>query len=647
MLRFVLCILLAACASACGSRTELLGGSLAADGGTTLDSGVDAAGVDAMEGTDAGFILPGVDAESCLVCYPGDRECQGNGIATCGMSPNGCTEWLPPVPCPTPEGCASGLAGEDGPERTYCACPDGGIADGGCAIDPATVPAPRAIAPLSTASVTSQTPALHWVLAGGTDGAIVDICMDRACDSIKVSFQAPGTSGTVPETLTTGPYYWRLHGTSQGTTGTPTNAVWEFFVGARSAPVNTSWGTTLDVNGDGFADVVVGASDPVSFDGGAYLYLGGPGGLSPMARSLPPPAMNGGYGESVASAGDLDGDGFADLVVGAPLNEDFVGAAFVYAGGQGGVSATPTTLSGTRPIIQFGYTVAGAGDVNGDGYGDLLVQATGDNSESGLAYLYLGGAGGVTTTATVLSASAVSTVAPAGDVNGDGFADVVVGTYAPESGGSIVGAVDVFVGGAGGLSATPLVLAAPSGLGGTFGSAAGCAGDVNGDGLADVIVGANGASADPLTAFVYLGDTAGLNAKPIVLQTPSPDTGFVEAVNGVGDVNGDGFGDVVVTAWNPFVGSAIRYYVYLGSKSGPSATPIVLATDQSAQHAAVAGAGDVNGDGFDDIVVGTIVTDGASLYFGSASGPAKSPTAIVDMYPDGLSNQSLFGYAVQ
>jgi hypothetical protein len=594
MSRFAFCMgtLFAACASACGARSELLGATLADDAGT-VDSSAGDAGVDVTEGTDGGT----TDA----------------AIADVGIADSAIT--------------------------------DGAIAD--AAIDPASIRAPRAIAPLSTATVTSQTPALHWVLAAGTDGAVVDICTDRACDSIKVTFRAPGASGTVPEPLTTGRYYWRLHGTSQGTTGTPASAVWEFFVGARSAPVNTSWGTTLDVNGDGFADVAVGASDPASFNGGAYLYLGGPGGLSPMELSLPPPAMNGAYGESVASAGDLDGDGFPDLVVGAPVHDYFIGAAFVYPGGPGGVSPMPTTLTGKLPIIQFGYTVAAAGDVNGDGYSDLLVLAANTSASTGVAYLYLGGAGGVATTGTVLSASGVSSLASAGDVNGDGFADVVVGTFLGAPSGPNVGAADLFYGGAGGLSATPLVLGAPGGLGGPFGSAVACAGDVNGDGLADVIVGANGASGDPVMAFVYLGTMAGLNTKPIALQAPSPGAQFAEAVNGVGDVNGDGFADVVVTSWYPYTGTTITYYVYLGSKAGPSATPIVLATGQLGRHAAVAGPGDVNGDGFDDILVGTIVADGAGLYFGSANGPANSPTAIVDMYPDGIPAQRLFGYAVQ
>src|SRR5208282_4674998 len=116
---------------------------------------------------------------------------------------------------------------------------------------------------------------------------------------------------------------------------------------------------------------------------------------------LPPPLPNGAFGESVASAGDVNGDGFGDLVVGAPLTANFAGAVYVYLGGESGLQPTPITLTNPdRQTLQFGYTVAGAGDVNGDGYGDVVVAASVPSEAQGAAYLYLGGAAGLATTAT-------------------------------------------------------------------------------------------------------------------------------------------------------------------------------------------------------------------------------------------------------
>ena len=150
------------------------------------------------------------------------------------------------------------------------ACPSGDVCVAG-----ACVPGPpRQIAPLSTATVTSQQPAFHWTLPGGGDSAQVDICRDRGCATIVTSFMASGMTGAPTSPLAHGLYYWRVHRVSGGVVAPATSAVWEFWVGARSASVNTSWGTTLDVNGDGYADVV--ASAPGASSGGVVnVYMGG------------------------------------------------------------------------------------------------------------------------------------------------------------------------------------------------------------------------------------------------------------------------------------------------------------------------------------------------------------------------------------
>ena len=146
-------------------------------------------------------------------------------------------------------------------------------------------------------------------------GRTSEICRDHACTVAVTSFDAVGASGAPSANLPAGVLFWRAYGRSGGATGTQTTPTWEMIVGARTAPINTSWGTTLDVNGDGYADVIVGAFGACK----AYLYLGSTGGLQPSATlNCPDPTGTAGgnnFGLPVASAGDVNGDGYADIVV--------------------------------------------------------------------------------------------------------------------------------------------------------------------------------------------------------------------------------------------------------------------------------------------------------------------------------------------
>src|SRR6185369_12858564 len=135
--------------------------------------------------------------------------------------------------------------------------PDG---DGGLDADTAPPPptTPQPLYPLSNAVVTSQQPTLRWKLPPGADGARIELCPDRSCASI-TPLDAVGTSKKPPDAFGNGLVYWRLRARTGSVVSPDVGPTWAMYVGVKSAAVDTSWGTNTDVNGDHFADLVVGA----------------------------------------------------------------------------------------------------------------------------------------------------------------------------------------------------------------------------------------------------------------------------------------------------------------------------------------------------------------------------------------------------
>ena len=450
-----------------------------------------------------------------------------------------------------------------------------------------------------------------------------------------------------------------------------------------------------DVNGDGYADLIIGAlfADPngQSAAGETYVVFGK---ATPFAVSLNLSTLNGttGFvlngidpsdqsGFSVASAGDINGDGYDDLIVGAPVadpnGQGSAGETYIVFG-KGtpfAASINLSTLDGTTGFVcngivandNSGGAVASAADINGDGYADLIIGAPSadPNGQGSAGETYIvfgkgtpfaaslnlsalnGTTGFVINGIDTIDSSGVS-VASAGDVNGDGYADVIIGARnADPNGQSGAGETYVVFGKPTGYAAS-LNLSSLNGADGfvvnginvadASGFSVSSAGDINGDGYDDLIIGAQ--YADPNgqsgagASYVVFGKPSGFAAS-LDLSTLNGATGFVVSgidgddqsgfsVSSAGDVNGDGYADLVIGARGADSNgqsSAGESYVVFGKPSGFSAslnlsslngtTGFVLngidASDGSG--ISVAGAGDVNGDGIDDLIIGARYAD--------------------------------------
>jgi hypothetical protein len=262
-----------------------------------------------------------------------------------------------------------------------------------------------------------------------------------------------------------------------------------------------------DLNGDGYADVVVGArqySLGQMNEGAAYVFYGSQYGLAAVPGwRYESDQLSANLGYAVAGAGDLNADGYADLAIGAPFfdeGEEDEGIVHIFYGSSSGLSPLPnTSLQANRAEAWFGASVAGAGDVNADGYDDVIVGAPHANEgqdNEGMAFVYFGSESGLNPHAGWLYASDQiaawfgCSVAPAGDVNTDGYADIVIGAYGYETDQPDEGAAFVFLGGENGPAQAYAWHGEGNKIDTRYGFSAGTAGDINRDGRADLIIGA-------------------------------------------------------------------------------------------------------------------------------------------------------------
>ena len=355
------------------------------------------------------------------------------------------------------------------------------------------------------------------------------------------------------------------------------------------------------------------------------------------------------FGFSVASAGDVNGDGHNDLIVGAK-NESNVnineGAAYIYHGTLTGIdSIYALKLAGNQMSATFGSTVSSAGDLNGDGYDDIAVGAPNYDKptiDEGAVFIYYGSPTGINPIVGLilesdqLSAHFGNAIAGGGDFNNDGYDDLVIGAFEYDNGQSNEGRIYIYMGSSSGLISTPVLTIESNQVSAKFGYALDEAGDINGDGFSDLVVGAqlydNGQTNEG-TTYIYYGSPTGITTiGSVTIEIDNASANFGSAVSSAGDLNNDGYDDVLIGApyYNNGIGLEGAVCVYFGGSEGINLFTSVklLANQKSAAFGwSVSECGDFDNDGFDDFIAGANAFDHgetnegmAFLYRGSASG---------------------------
>ncbi|MCC0177755.1 FG-GAP repeat protein [Waterburya agarophytonicola K14] len=497
-----------------------------------------------------------------------------------------------------------------------------------------------------------------------------------------------------------------------------------------------------DVNADGIDDLIIGAfgANPNNNDSGtSYVVFGSNSGFS---DSLPLSTLDGSNGFlingidlgdssglSVSSAGDVNADGIDDLIIGAPFaspnDNNASGESYVVFGNSEGFSSSLElssldgsngfVINGVDPQDFSGSSVSSAGDLNADGIDDLIIGASSasvnENDAEGESYVVFGNSEGFSSSLELSSLdgnngfvingidfadASGSSVSSAGDFNADGIDDLVIGANGADPNADDSGESYVVFGNSEGFGSN-LELNSLDGSNGfvingkeefdSSGASVSHAGDINADGIDDIIIGANLASPnginsagesyvlfgsnEALSASLELSDLDGTNGFSLTGIDRNDNAGL--SVSGAGDVNADGIDDIIIGAFYAAPNDLYRAgesYIVFGSNEGFSENIDLAALDGTNGYTlngidtndnlgrSVSDAGDINADGIDDVIIGasgadseTRVNTGESyVVFGQTSNPVTEPldqmivgTSEDDVLFGGLGNDTIEG----
>jgi len=442
--------------------------------------------------------------------------------------------------------------------------------------------------------------------------------------------------------------------------------------------------TAGDINNDGYDDIIIGAYYKNNRQGAAYVIYGGQessfSDLDLSTTSLDPlttgfmitgNAAGDYFGFAVNTAGDINNDGYDDIIIGAHFKNSDQGAAYViYGGDKSAMSNIALDLTALNPLTtgfmitgnaagdQLGVSVSTAGDINNDGYDDIIVGANAKNNDQGAAYVIYGGAKSTmtnialsvtpltpTSTGFMITGKATNnlfgiSVSTAGDINNDGYHDIIVGAHFTNS---YRGEAYVIYGGAKSsmsnialtsttLNPTSTGFTIAGNTGDYLGASVSTAGDINNDGYDDIIIGTFIKNSYQGAAFVIyggekstmsnwdfsLGATLNPTSTGFVLTGNAAGDYFARSVSKAGDINNDGYDDIIVGAPNKNSNQGVAYVIYGGAKStrsnidlssttlDPLTTGFTITGNAAGDYFGISASttGDINNDGYDDIIIG-------------------------------------------
>ncbi|MEZ4394641.1 MAG: VCBS repeat-containing protein [Polyangiales bacterium] len=494
--------------------------------------------------------------------------------------------------------------------------------------------APRLLSPLSGAISGSHRPLVRWERGNSGRAQTLRFCADRGCSRVLLTraLSAELSAEVLDVDLPRGPVFWRVE-TTDAHGATLTSATWEFFVSGRSTR-SVFWYGVPDFDGDGVADLVVGAFGNASDLGRAYGYRG-----QSIASGTPTWTLRGGeepeglFGSFVQSVGDVNGDGFVDLGVSGLQESGRRGTVRVFLGSANGLPVTSTMLmEGTTEGELFGVPIAGIGDANGDGYADMAVGITGAMSGRGALRVYFGGPSGVTSSRSVLiqGPGSIDTqfggaVAGVGDLDRDGVDDFVVGAPAINSDGGTAWLVR----GSRALAEPIIPTELPGRLAGRFGASVSPAGDIDGNGYLEFAVGAPYAESRQGRVLIYTGTNDALPARVLSTIVPTGDLASLlgTTIAGGKDIDGDEYPDLVVGAPRQGFDRSGTVGFVLGGLSAPQLSTVSISRQPEARGSfgfVATLLGDTNADGLADFAVSAgndlMLRPAVYLYRGAMTG---------------------------